>query len=218
MSKFEVGRHYRIVSSKHFPTHNFNCGDIVKAVESSSPCPEVCKCVRPDKHTQWVNVEDVEPVGYQKIVVTTDGKTVTAKAFDGKAVVKSAEAKCSPQDTFDFEKGAALALDRLLGREKQEEKKLFPLEDIKAGYLLRVKDTNSGEEFNMTVVPGLTYGCEGMGVCCPDKHWWALSRFNDDLTYPGDTTHKVMAVYGYCHNRFLLDNTTEDRKLLWSRE
>lgn len=59
----------------------------------------------------------------QKVVVTSDGKTTTAKLFNGKELVKSAEAKCSSCDTFDFEKGAALAVDRLLGRDEKRENK-----------------------------------------------------------------------------------------------
>lgn len=57
----------------------------------------------------------------QKIVVTTDGKTTTARLYDGKSPVRSATAECSSRDTFVFETGAALAVDRLLGREKKPE-------------------------------------------------------------------------------------------------
>ena len=53
-----------------------------------------------------------------KIVITTDNvKVVTAKMYvDGK-VVKTAEAKCAPEDTFDFTVGAKLACDRLTKKE-----------------------------------------------------------------------------------------------------
>ncbi len=50
-----------------------------------------------------------------KIVITTDGKTTTAKLYDGKKFIKSAKAKCSPDDEFDFGIGSALALERLMG-------------------------------------------------------------------------------------------------------
>lgn len=50
----------------------------------------------------------------KKIVVTTDGtKTVTARLYEGKKVIKTAEAKCSPEDEFDFGYEAALAVKRL---------------------------------------------------------------------------------------------------------
>lgn len=64
----------------------------------------------------------------KKIVITTDGiKTVTAKLYEGKKVIKTAEAKCSPEDEFDFGIGAALTIERLLGNPKAmiKEEKYF---------------------------------------------------------------------------------------------
>lgn len=61
----------------------------------------------------WVD-EMFEGLAEQpKIVITTDGKTTLARLYEGKKVVKRAEAKCSPSDTFDFMTGAKLALERL---------------------------------------------------------------------------------------------------------
>ena len=54
----------------------------------------------------------------QKIIITTNGKTTKARLFDGKELIKSAEAKCHPNDDFDFEIGAKLAFDRLISKEK----------------------------------------------------------------------------------------------------
>lgn len=51
----------------------------------------------------------------EKIVVTANGKTTTAKLYNGKAVIKTAEAKCSPDDEFNFLTGAHLAVSRLCG-------------------------------------------------------------------------------------------------------
>ena len=59
---------------------------------------------------------EVEPIhNSNKIVITTDGKTTTAKMYDGKKLVNSAKAICSPDDEFDFNIGAAIALERLTG-------------------------------------------------------------------------------------------------------
>lgn len=71
--------------------------------------------------------------GPGKIIVTTDGKVTTAKLFSGKELVKSAEAKCSPDDTFNFETGAAIAIDRLLDREEKK-----PVNPFKVGDYVRV--------------------------------------------------------------------------------
>lgn len=52
----------------------------------------------------------------EKIVITTDGKITTAKMYDGKKLVNSAKAICSPDDEFDFNIGATIALERLTGQ------------------------------------------------------------------------------------------------------
>lgn len=51
----------------------------------------------------------------EKIIITHDGKTTTAKLHNGKKVTKTAHAKCNPNDKFDFNIGAAIALERLTG-------------------------------------------------------------------------------------------------------
>lgn len=52
----------------------------------------------------------------RKIVITTDGKTTTAKLYDGRKTIREAKAVCSDADTFDFNIGAGIALARLTGR------------------------------------------------------------------------------------------------------
>ena len=51
----------------------------------------------------------------QTIVIYRNGSRVIA--YD-KKTKKRAEARCNPDDTFDFNTGAKLALDRLLGEER----------------------------------------------------------------------------------------------------
>lgn len=221
--QFNVGDRVRIVNNNHGPHHHFDIGDTVRIKDINS-CDLWCLRER-DSLGQYVNKKSVELVSDfvepNKIVITTDGKTTTAKLFHGKTEIKHATARCAPDDKFDFETGAGIAVARLLGREfaapeeKSEPEKLFPLEDIKAGYLLKVRNTNNGSEFYMTVVPGLSFGEEKLGVCAPGKHWWALDKFGKELRYGRD---ELREIWGYCHNRFLLDNTTDDRKLLWSRK
>lgn len=52
----------------------------------------------------------------QKIVITTDGKMTTAVLYNGKQRIKEAKAVCAPDDEFDFNKGAAIAFERLTGQ------------------------------------------------------------------------------------------------------
>lgn len=78
----------------------------------------------------WTD-EMFEPIN-KKILITTDGTTTLARQYEGQKVVKSAEAKCSLDDTFDFMIGAKLAFERLTGEaEKPEpEKPEFEKGDI----------------------------------------------------------------------------------------
>ena len=52
-----------------------------------------------------------------KVVITTDGKTTTAKMYEGKKLLKTADSKCSTGDTFDFAIGAKLALESVTEKE-----------------------------------------------------------------------------------------------------
>ena len=61
----------------------------------------------------------------KKIVITSDGEKTLARLYDGKKVVKTATAKCSPDDNFDFEAGATIAFDRLFEKHEKEEQKHF---------------------------------------------------------------------------------------------
>lgn len=55
----------------------------------------------------------------RKVVITTDGeKITTASLIDGETTVKTAVAKCSPEDAFNFETGAEIAFGRLFNREQ----------------------------------------------------------------------------------------------------
>lgn len=63
-------------------------------------------------------IEGLATEDNRKIVITTDGKETLARLYDGKKVVKSASAKCSPSDKFDFNTGVKIAIDRLLGEDK----------------------------------------------------------------------------------------------------
>lgn len=74
---------------------------------------------------QWVYPDCTELIGDNKIVITTDGATTTARFYDGKKVIKAAKAKCSPEDEFDFNIGAKIAFDRLVGNEIKNPRKYY---------------------------------------------------------------------------------------------
>lgn len=66
------------------------------------------------KKKQPVIVMKKQPV----IVITSDGKTTTATKRLDKKVICTATARCSDDDTFDFNTGAELAFKRLRDKEK----------------------------------------------------------------------------------------------------
>lgn len=75
-----------------------------------------CGGTIPSKNGCWVPSKYLEPIksaSAEKIVITHDGKTTLARLYEGNKVVKSAEAKCSPDEKFDFTTGAQLAFERL---------------------------------------------------------------------------------------------------------
>lgn len=101
-----------------------------------------------------------------KIVITSDGKKVTAKLYNDKELIKSAKARCCPDDEFNFAFGATLAMDRLFGREPD---KVKPKELLKNGMF--------GKHKNF-----------GWFVVVDDKFIYFnggdsnIERYNDDLT------------------------------------
>ena len=89
--------------------------------EESSPCAHTCYGHTEPEHGLWVKPEKLKKITEPQIVIYQNGNKVIAKDLDTK---KTAEARCSPADTFDFAFGARLAIDRLLENEKAETKKL----------------------------------------------------------------------------------------------
>lgn len=81
----------------------------------------MCKC----GYGQWVYPDYIELISGNKIVITTDGATTTARFYDGKKVIKAAKAECSPEDEFDFKIGAKIAFDRLVDNEIKSPRKYY---------------------------------------------------------------------------------------------
>lgn len=107
---------------------------------------------------------------------------------------------------------------------------LFKLSDIKAGYLLRVTDTEKDTSWHMTIMPGVKYtpsflaamtgskGTEEGGLYASGGgHYWPLTEFHSDLRV-NCLPYRIDAVYGYTYAKFMLDNSPEKRELLWERE
>ena len=73
----------------------------------------------------WIYPDCIELISGNKIVITADGTTTTARLYDGKKVIKAAKAECSPEDDFDFKIGAKIAFDRLVDNEIKNPRKYY---------------------------------------------------------------------------------------------
>ena len=74
------------------------------------------------------NVGDKE-VQKDKIVIMHDGKTTTATLYRENGTKEKATAKCSPEDTFDFNVGAKLAMERLMEKTVPVETRKYAVGD-----------------------------------------------------------------------------------------
>lgn len=147
--------------------HLFKIGETVRLKEYLGGMNRAWKAEYLDGHDWWYVCEsDMTPTKAtampQKIVITTDGKTTLARLFDGKTMVKRAEAKCAPSDVFDFGIGAELAVKRLMGAkpvtepaEESEPVTLYCVKDFVPGaWLTKGKIYDSSPDFKITYDDG----------------------------------------------------------------
>lgn len=143
-----------------------------------------------------------DKVRNQKIIITTDGETTLARLFEGKAIVKSAEAKCSPEDTFDFGFGARLAFERLMGRKGkvEPEPKLEPDKPkFKVGDEVKIVANSAGHGFKIGEVVKLVAGdaspFDFVAYYLDDRDYWFVNR-SDIEPYtepkPGGETNALL--------------------------
>ena len=117
--EYKVGD--RVIATDNLGRNKKKPGTIVKLwYTSNHPTPygvdfddDICSML-------WSEVHSIIPTE-QKIVITHDGKTTTATMYEENKKVKTATAKCAPEDTFDFNTGAEIAFNRLVGKPCGEE-------------------------------------------------------------------------------------------------
>lgn len=155
-----------------------------------------------DVTTFWVDAEYFDFVGPDKIVITTDGKTTTAKRFRGKTEIKHTTARCAPDDKFDFETGAGIAVARLLGREfAAPEEKPFDKNMLTNG---RFGHTSDGKWF-VVVGDKLMYDTASGG------------RYDTIHTDGCYFHYEIDAIVEAVSFREAKDGSHGDRKIIWSR-
>lgn len=163
MSKYKVGDKVRIVSEWNEKTMEAAFGSMDKWLGKVMTIREVWTDygravykMEEDKNdvtNGWVwNEACIAGLANEKkIVITTDGKTTTAKMYDGKSCIKVSEARCCPSDTFDFQTGAEIAFDRIF------EKSGF-WGEFKAGKLcVKVDEENMPEFLKSCEIHGIKW-------------------------------------------------------------
>lgn len=98
---------------------------------------------------------------------------------------------------------------------------IYPLNEIKAGYLLVVEDVKTREVYNMTVLPGNRGSFDAGALGCANKEankYWPIRYFNKQLIYVEENELRIKAIYGVTCNKYLLDGSIEHRDLLWERK
>lgn len=129
-----------------------------------------------------------------KIVITADGKTTTAKLYDGKKFVESAKAVCSPDDEFDFNIGATIALERLTGHvhgqleSTLEEKPKFTKADLKTGMFVQLEGACWGVVVDNSII-------------LEDGRYCDLNDLNSDLATDFGSSGITVVVKADCFNR-----------------
>ena len=89
-------------------------GKVVE-IKGSTPCG-VYNVYDPKHHCEWIFVEDdLEPVNETIVIYRKDREVIAVDKVTGDKAI----AKCSPEDTFDFNVGAKLAFDRLMNGNKE---------------------------------------------------------------------------------------------------
>lgn len=123
MSKFKVGD--KIIGNEKAGRYAGWKGTVIEITGPNSFTAKGDPLPSMETNVPYIVKGSIHPEHYdliqdsKKIVVTFAGATTTAKLYDGKKLIKTAEAKCSPEDKFDFKIGASLAVERLLGEPKK---------------------------------------------------------------------------------------------------
>lgn len=113
----------------------------------------------------------------QQIHITTDGKTTYAVLKQNGKVLSRSEAKCHPDDKFDFETGAKIALDRLeIKKEvKQPENPFKPGDIVECIYDFKVFGIYPPPGTLGEVISTMKQGVFvrwAKGSTCGDGEWW----------------------------------------------
>lgn len=201
---FKVGQLYKVNDKLHSERGNIieiiNVDKFLDRVQYKTVISKTGSPIKSgfDFNSYFANT--LEPFRFEKILITTDG-TTTAKLFDGKDVVKTATAKCNPDDEFDFKTGATIAFDRLVKREPEKPK--FTKEDLKTGMFVRMSD----KTFGIIAGDKIVYENGGYDL---------LSVMCDDLTYMLYEVDAVINAVSFSDARRMIEINCKTH-IIWRR-
>lgn len=195
-NKFNVGERYKVSGDSEYEAGNIievtdARGHMVyyKTIKGKSGIYQ-----KFDKASNFAN--DLVPITEQndstkKIVITTDGKTTTAKMYDWKSCIKVSEARCCPSDTFDFQTGAEIAFDRLFG----EPEKKFDWNAFKSQNLAVVVTRETIKSF---LSEAEKHGCVWRSGRNPTE-WNPAEEYALEKTYLyGIKNTDIFGTFGWC--------------------
>ena len=121
-NKFNVGERYKVGDESLLEAGNIieiTCVDSDRVYYKTIIAVDGGK-VRDSFHVRSEFAKNLIPVTEEneKIIIIRDGKKVTARKYVNEQLVNSAIARCAPEDTFDFDTGARIAVHRLLNIEE----------------------------------------------------------------------------------------------------
>lgn len=191
--KFKVGDRVKVVRGEDFDSRVLGKIGTIKEYMGKIGHGWLCS---PKNLERITNSKD-------KIVITSDGKRVIAKLYNDKELIKSAEAKCCPDDKFNFEFGVTLAMGRLFEHESDSDK-VKPKELLKNGMF--------GKHNNY----GWFVVVEDKFVCF-DGGYSIIKHYNDDLTskYSSDNNYVEMLVDAPSLNS--AKTSAENGCIIWKR-
>ena len=197
--------------------NKFKVGDIVAGNDKADKCYDVTKkgvkcnvtCVCDGGSLIKVEVAEGVFKGREYCVLPkcfdlAPSEEITIKRYGNKVVAKygdkTAVAKCSPEDTFDFATGAKLAFERLMS---VEETPKFTKNDLKTGMFVLMSNGNWGVVVNDNIV----YEQGGFD--------W-LSMLNDNLAFPVNKINVVVRADGFDAAKYAL-NRNKTSQIVWRR-
>lgn len=115
MSKFKIGDRVMVIGAISGTVIDINPNGVI--VECDEPSKGVEIYQYPNKMVLWPNESQVEliaPSRYELHITCNDSKTTNAVYKVNGKIEKRTEAVCAPSDTFNFNTGAELAINRVL--------------------------------------------------------------------------------------------------------